>query len=78
MAYYACSQADRANYTIFLVGQDERGRYCVQENHGIIGGAFISRAEAIRFAQDEARAIPGALVLITPAPVSRFGVSAAA
>lgn len=76
MAYYACSRAERDDHTIFLVGQDDCGRYCVQENHGIIGGAFISRSEAVRFARDEARTISGALVLITPAPVGGFGARA--
>lgn len=69
MAYYACTRAEANDHTIFLVGQDARGRYCVRENHGLIGGAFVSRAEAIRFAQDESEAIDGSVVLITPAPV---------
>ncbi len=52
--------------TIILVGQDLCGRYCVCENHGKIGGAFVSRAEAIRFAQDESRGIPRSIVMVTP------------
>lgn len=73
MAYYASSPDFEPDHTIFLVGQDARGRYCVQENHGLIGGAFVDRAEAIRFAQDESKAIPGAVVLITPALVELHG-----
>lgn len=72
MAYYACPDAQRSDHTIFLVGQDAAGRYCVNENHGLIGGAFVSRAEAIHFARDESKAIPGSVVLITPAPVELY------
>ena len=52
--------------TIILVGQDLGGRYCVCENHGMIGGAFASRAEAIRFARAEGRSIPRSIVMVTP------------
>ena len=52
--------------TIILVGQDLGGRYCVCENHGLIGGAFASRAEAVRFARKESAAIPRSIVMITP------------
>lgn len=52
--------------TIILVGQDLGGRYCVCENHGLVGGAFVSRAEAIRFAQAEGRSIPRSIVMVTP------------
>nr|WP_295659128.1 hypothetical protein [Polymorphobacter sp.] len=56
--------------TIFLVGQDVCGRYCVCENHGVIGGAFASRADAVRFAQDESKAIAHSIVLVTPVVIS--------
>lgn len=42
----------------------------VAENHGLIGGAFVSRAEAVRFARDESHAIVGSVVLVTPEIVS--------
>lgn len=67
MAHYASRYNKPVDHTVFLVGQDNLGHYCVQENHGLIGGEFINRAEALRFAQDESRSIPGSLVLITPA-----------
>ncbi len=67
MANYACRYDQPKDHTVFIVGQDNLGHYCVQENHGLIGGEFISRAEALRFAQDESKSIPGSLVLITPA-----------
>lgn len=51
--------------SIFLVGQDGTGRHCVHETHGLIGGAFINRAQAIHFAQVKTQAIPGSIVLIT-------------
>lgn len=67
MPCYASRYDNQVDHTVFLVGQDNLGHYCVQENHGLIGGEFISRAEALRFAQDESKSIPGSLVLITPA-----------
>lgn len=66
MAYLACADTVMPDRSIFLVGQDGRGRYCVHETHGLIGGAFITRAQAIHFAQVESQAIPGSIVLITP------------
>ena len=69
MAYYG-ARYDHSDHSIFLVGQDESGRHCVRESHGLIGGAFITRAEAIRFAQDESQSIPGSLVLVTPAMIA--------
>ena len=52
--------------TIILVGQDLGGHYCVCENHGMVGGAFASRSEAIRFARAEGRSIPHSIVMVTP------------
>ncbi len=63
--------------TIILVGQDLCGRYCVCENHGMIGGAFVSRAEAIRFAQDESRSIPRSIVMVTPMVIHTAATDAA-
>lgn len=64
--YYACRPETAEDHSIFLVGQDATGRHCVMETHGLIGGAFVSRAEAVRFAQDESRLVPNSIVLITP------------
>jgi len=68
--YSACQPQRSVDHTIFLVGQDANGRHCVRETHDLIGGAFASRAEAVRFAQDESRLIPNSIVLVTPEVVS--------
>jgi len=39
--------------TRFLVGKDSRGRWVAQDQRGLCGGLFISRAEAMRFAMFE-------------------------
>ena len=57
------------DFTIFLVGQDEAGRHFVCENHGLIGGSFIDRETAIRFARECSCGLAGSLVVVTPAPV---------
>lgn len=66
MPYYCSSVADGWDHTIFLVGQDERGHHFVHENHGLIGGDFVTREEALRFARNESRAAPGSIVVVTP------------
>ena len=66
MPYYCSSAADDWDHTIFLVGQDERGHHFVHENHGLIGGDFVTREEALRFARSESRAAPGSIVVIAP------------
>ncbi len=55
---------------ILLVGQDRRGRWMVQENHGLIEGLFISRDAAVHFANCERHAFPGARVEIAAAPLA--------
>jgi hypothetical protein len=37
----------------FLVGQDSRGHWVVQDERGLCGGLFVDRSKAIRFAMDE-------------------------
>jgi hypothetical protein len=55
---------------ILLVGQDRRGRWMVQENHGLIEGVFISRDTAVHFANCERHAFPGARVEFAGAPLA--------
>jgi hypothetical protein len=52
-----------------MVGQDRRGRWMVQENHGLIEGLFISRDAALHFAHLERHAFPGATVELTNEPL---------
>ena len=39
-----------ANSSLFLIGKNRRGNWVVQSQHGLRGGLFISRAEALKFA----------------------------
>lgn len=66
MSYYCGSVSDSQDHTIFLVGQDEHGHHFVHENHGLIGGDFVTRDEALRFARSESRAAPGSIVVVAP------------
>lgn len=54
---------------ILLVGQDCRGRWMVQENHGLIEGLFVSREAALHFARLERHAFPGARVKLAVGPL---------
>jgi len=38
------------NSSLFLIGKNRRGSWVVQSQHGLRGGLFISRAEALKFA----------------------------
>ena len=51
--------------TIFRIGQQASGRWCVSSADGMIGGIFFERDAAIRFARRESVGIP-VLVLIEP------------
>jgi hypothetical protein len=35
---------------LFLIGQDSRGNWVVQDQRGLRGGLFVSRAAALKFA----------------------------
>lgn len=69
MAQFAMPTRLKPDCTIFTVGHDDRGHWVVQENHGLMGGTFISREEAIHYAQGECRQYPGSIVLVTPQPL---------
>lgn len=38
----------------FTIWRDERGRWIAHETRGLVGGLFVSRKEAVRFALHEA------------------------
>lgn len=40
----SCSSA------LVFIGKNSRGQWVAQEQHGLFGGLFISRAEAVRYA----------------------------
>lgn len=52
--------------TVLLVGQDEHGRWLVQENHGLMEGMFVSREAALHYAALERHAFPGARIELAP------------
>lgn len=54
---------------ILQVGQDRKGRWMVQENHGLLEGMFVSREAALHFARLERHAFPGARVELTTSPI---------
>jgi hypothetical protein len=61
--------AASAQNTIITIGVDDHGQWLVEENHGLLGGIFVSRAAAIGFARAEIHAFPGArLIEIAAAP----------
>jgi hypothetical protein len=39
--------------SLFLIGQNSRGGWVVQDPRGLRGGLFVDRAEALRFAMFE-------------------------
>lgn len=71
MAQFAAPEHLRGDHTIILVGQDDRGRWLVEENHGLIEGAFRSKDDALRFANAERGQFPGAIVMVTQARIQR-------
>lgn len=76
MAHYEVPKDQQKDFTVFLVGRDRGGRWVVHENHGLVEGVFISREDAIRFANDEHDKVRGSLVMLTPQPIEtslRYG-----
>jgi hypothetical protein len=49
---------------LFLIGKDSRGNWVVQDQHGICGGLFVDRAEALKFAMFENGNRPQAVVMV--------------
>jgi len=39
--------------SFFMIGQDSRGNWVVQDQSGVRGGLFVDRAEALKFARSE-------------------------
>jgi hypothetical protein len=48
----------------FLIGKDSRGRWVVQDERGLSGGLFVSRAEAVRYAMFESGRQPQAVIMV--------------
>lgn len=52
---------------LFMIGQDSRGRWVVQDQNGVRGGLFVNRAEALRYVRFENGDQPQALVMVSGA-----------
>jgi len=50
---------------LFMIGQDERGNWVVQDEFGICGGLFVNRDAALRFIRAENGHQPQAIVMIS-------------
>jgi hypothetical protein len=46
-----------------LIGQNSRGNWVAQESHGLFGGLFVSRAQAVKYALSENGDHPATIVL---------------
>jgi len=38
---------------LFHIGRDSRGRWVAPDQHGLYGGLFVDRAQALKFARSE-------------------------
>jgi hypothetical protein len=50
--------------SLFLIGQNSRGIWVVQDRRGLRGGLFVDRAEALRFAMFENGNRPQAVIMV--------------
>ncbi len=64
-------QVDRSNPSssdenrlAFRVGQDGEGHWLAVETHGLGGGIFKSRDQAVQYARDESHRLPGAVSFV--------------
>ena len=48
----------------FLLGQDSRGHWVVQDKEGLCGGIFLERADALKFAMFDTGGHPRAVILL--------------
>lgn len=59
------TEAPQSPSTRFIVGQDPQGRWVAVEIHGLGGGLFRTRHDAIHYATDIAGRRPDAVVIST-------------
>lgn len=50
---------------LFMIGQDERGNWVVQDEYGSSGGLFVNRDAALRYVRAENGRRPQAIVMIS-------------
>jgi hypothetical protein len=54
----------RPQFAQFLIGQDHRGNWVVQDQSATRGGLFVNRDAALRFVRDENGDQPPAIVMV--------------
>ena len=52
-----------SSQNLVLIGQNSRGNWVAQESHGLFGGLFVSRAQAVKYALTENGPHPATIVL---------------
>jgi hypothetical protein len=57
------SSHSNSRSSTFLLGQDSRGHWVVQDEQHLCGGVFFDRAEALKFAMFEPGGQPRAIIL---------------
>ena len=50
--------------SLFRIGKNRRGQWVVQNQTGLCGGLFVSRAEAVKFAMFENDNRPQAVIMV--------------
>jgi hypothetical protein len=50
--------------SLFRIGKNRRGQWVVQDQTGLCGGLFVSRAEAVKFAMFENGNRPQAVIMV--------------
>ena len=74
--------------TIVFIGRNSRGQWVAQEQNGLFGGLFVSRAQAVKYALFENGHHPETIVELSrdveldmsghkPAPANLFAMSGA-
>jgi hypothetical protein len=53
-----------ATSPLYLIGKNSRGQWVVQEQDGLCGGLFVSRAEAVKYAMYETGRRPQAVIMV--------------
>ena len=49
---------------LFRIGRDSHGRWVAQDQHGLCGGLFVDRTEALKFAMFENGNCPQAVIIV--------------
>jgi hypothetical protein len=49
---------------LFLIGKNGRGNWVVRDEKGLVGGLFVSRADAVKFALFEKGNRPRAAIMV--------------